>query len=122
MTLTAARRTREEITVWYDEIVLGELVVDVRVYPDADLVLLEETSETQGSSVIGEIRELVLELNSRYPETMADARVVVFQPPGSTLTRSRYLEWRLAIPAARGWTPVERRELVKRTRDRMLPA
>jgi hypothetical protein len=108
--------------VWYDEIVLGDLVVDVRVYPDADLVILEETSEAQGSSVIGEIRDLVLELNLRYPETMADARVIVFQPPGPTRTRSRYLSWRVAIPAARGWTPVERRDLVKRTRDRTLPS
>ena len=131
LTPPPARRTnprREMRTIWRERISLrtkrGEtLEIMVRLYPDAGLVVLEEIGDRAGgSSVVGRIDEIALELTARYPETMDTARITVYQPANMWTTRPRYMEWRRAARAIDGWTPVWRQELVKRTGDHGLPS
>ena len=123
-----AQRTRRRapITAWLERVVLhggdGEtLIVNARVYPDAAIVVLEEVSSDGSLSVVADVREILLELAQRYPETMQVARIAMVQPRNMWTTRLRYMEWRPAEPISAGWQPIWRQELVRLTRDTSLP-
>ncbi len=99
------------------------LEVLARLYPDGEpsVVVLEEVSSDGSLSVFGAVREVLLELLSKYPETLEDAVVAAYQRSGTWTTRGRYLEWTLAEPISVGWRPVLRQTLVRLTGDTRLP-
>lgn len=83
--------------------------------------MLEEVSSDGSLSVVADVRDILLELAQRYPETLEEARVAMVQPRNMWSTRLRYMEWRPAEPVSAGWRPVWRQELVWLTKDTSLP-
>ncbi|NJK46734.1 MAG: hypothetical protein HC933_22995 [Pleurocapsa sp. SU_196_0] len=105
LTPALARRAlarRKDRTVWRECVTLetqtgDALEIEARIYPDAGVVVLKEIGDRGGSSVVGRIEEIALELTARYPETMDTARITLFQPANMWTTRPRYLEWLRAL-------------------------
>jgi hypothetical protein len=127
MTVAARRSTRiqPDPTVWLERVTVRQgddgLEATARVYPDAGIVVLEEVQVDGAGGAVRYIREIAVELFKLYPETMEDARLVLYQPVTGATTRSRYLEWTPAARRIDGWHTALRAELVARTGDRSLP-
>jgi hypothetical protein len=121
----APTRAKITLTVWHERITVRQgddrLETTARVYPDAGIVVLEEASVEGAGGAVRFVREIAVELFKLYPETMEDARLVLYQPVTGATTRSRYLEWTPTERRIDGWHTALRAELVARTGDRSLP-
>jgi hypothetical protein len=121
----AAPRAKNTLTVWHERVTVRQgddaLEVTARVYPDAGIVVLEKARVDGAGGAVRLIREIAVALFELYPETMEDARLVLYQPVTGATTRSRYLEWTPTERAIHGWHGALRDELVQLTGDRSLP-
>ena len=129
---TPARRKARHISrakstsiVKHEQLTVGSgseaLEISLRIYPGANIIVLEELGERGGSSAVSLIEEIAFELMRLCPEVMDEARVFLYQPVQMWTTRSRYLEWRRAIRAIDGWSSVPRADVVELSGDPSLP-